>query len=85
MIVSTVTVSKMIVSTVIVSTVTPMNKFYTDFKLGTFKQTQQSIVYNKTLHIPLQHRQTQKLEAIKIVSCLLDYTKGKSKYSYQNS
>jgi hypothetical protein len=55
-----------------VFTVTPMNKFYTDFKLGTFKQTQQSFVYKKILHIPLQHRQTQKLEAIKIVSCLLD-------------
>jgi uncharacterized membrane protein len=65
-------VSTVILSTVIVSTVTPMNKFYTDFKLGTFKQTQQSFVYKKILYIALQHRQTQKLEAIKIVSCLLD-------------
>ena len=56
----------MIGSKVIVSTMIPVNKFYTDFKLGTFKQTQQSFVYMKILHIPLQHRQTQKTEAIKI-------------------
>jgi len=45
-----------------------MNKFYTNFKLGTIKHSQQSFVYKKILHIPLQHRQTQKLEAIKIQS-----------------
>jgi hypothetical protein len=67
-IVSTVIVSTVIVSKVIVPTMIPMNKFYADLKLGTFKQTQQSFVYKKILHIPLQHRQTQKLEAIKTQS-----------------
>lgn len=66
--VSKVTVSTVIVSKVIVSTVIPMNKFYTNFKLGIIKQSQQSFVYKKILHIALQHRQTQKLEAIKIQS-----------------
>jgi len=55
-------------SKVIVSTVITMSKFYTDFRLGTFKQSQQSFVCKKILHIPLQHRQTQKLEATKINS-----------------
>jgi len=45
-----------------------MNKFYTNFKLDTIRHSQQSFVYKKILHIPLQHRQTQKLEAIKIQS-----------------
>jgi len=63
---------KRIMSKVTVSTVITMSKFYTNFRLGTFKQSQQCFVCKKILHIPLQHRQTQKLEAMKIVSCLLD-------------
>lgn len=75
-IVSKVFVSTVIVSKVIVSTMIPVNKFYTNFKLGIIKQSQQSFVYKKILHIPLQHRQTQNLEAIKYSQLPVGLDKG---------
>jgi hypothetical protein len=71
-IVSKVIVSAVIVSTVIVSTIIPISKFYTDFKLGTFKQTNKVLCTDNPAHSTAAQANSEAANHKDTVTCPLD-------------